>query len=558
MLSQGSLFDQVVGWAGIVGTALAVAVVAVGICISSVAYQVLALTARRRRWIGQAVREARLSTSRARFVRTSRRLLSSRVWTGGGLPRDELIWLTDLGPTTQTEDGLPGLPPVPVPFTFASRFASAGYSLALIRLSEAYDAYAVSLRRRWLLRSAAGPLVSDEYECARATARLLKRWASFEPMPAAADPDQMRGRLIELLPGTGPRYVRLVTWPDLTTTRAAPLFPAVSISYQPYRVAIAGSPSAVLDAEPRQIREVPDVSGVASFDRLSFDGVLPRWHGPGFRLEVDRITGRQKLHLCLAETTYLAFRATHDPSLLSKVGAAALSARVLSLSLLAMDHDDVVVLIQRSRYVGNPGRYSGTVTGNCELSSREGVQADLDHNGLPDPLGALIREAREELGIDLTGPGHQLAALGVIEYTGETEAGVRALVATARLPMPASAFSIARTDPDVVEGLWELGDQVMTIDLRATFNDATHGRRLVAWLRSAHELTPQATGALLLLLTATLELRQQQARRSGQNGRPAGAPPPWTTRDLAEWLSQPRPHKPPHPADLVAYHPLWR
>ena len=40
----------------------------------------------------------------------------------------------------------------------------------MLVLADGYDAYAVAVRRRWLLRSTAGPLVAEEYDCARATA----------------------------------------------------------------------------------------------------------------------------------------------------------------------------------------------------------------------------------------------------------------------------------------------------------------------------------------------------------------------------------------------------
>src|SRR5690348_17874319 len=45
--------------------------------------------------------------------------------------------------------------------------------------------------------------------------------------------------------------------------------------------------------------------------------------------------------------------------------------------------------------------FAGTVTGNCELVSREGLAADLDQHGLPDLLAAINRETIEELGLDL-------------------------------------------------------------------------------------------------------------------------------------------------------------
>jgi len=328
-------------------------------------------------------------------------------------------------------------------------------------------------------------------------------------------------------------------------------------SFQPYRVVMEGSPARGIRSEPEDVRVVANVLGTATSNPLTFDGVLPRWHGPGFRLEVDRITGRQKLHLCVAETTYFAFRATQEPDAADLAGEAALCSRLLGLNLLALDQDDVAVLIRRSDYVVYPGGYAGTVSGNCELAPREGLDADLDEHGLPDLLSAIAREAREELGLDLTLEDAQLSGLGVIEYSGESDLESHALVTTARLPGRASEFRIERSAPDPVEGLWEIGNEFMTVDLGAVLKDKDMGHRFVMWLRSADNLTPQAAGSLLLLLTARLELRQCQVARADRNHRKVDSMP-WTIRELAQWLDAPVPDRHVDISDIIHHHPLWK
>ena len=67
----------------------------------------------------------------------------------------------------------------------------------------------------------------------------------------------------------------------------------MGVSYQPYRVVMEGSPARGIRTEPGDVRVVRNVLGTATSNPLTFDGVLPRWHGRGFRLEVDRISGRQ-------------------------------------------------------------------------------------------------------------------------------------------------------------------------------------------------------------------------------------------------------------------------
>jgi hypothetical protein len=399
-------FSQVVGVANIVSAAVAVLVLVVAFAAATAGYQRLALLNRRCWNIRSAVRAAGMRTSWFRFVQTGWCLLKRRTRQGSAQVRDELMWLSQLERFEITEPGLSASWPVPVPFTFAQPVVTGGYGSALETLAAAYDAYAWSVRRRWLLRSAAGPLVAQEHRCAKETADLLRQWASFEPVTRHTDPDRMRGRLVQLASHGRPRTVRLVTWPDMTAARAVPVFPAIGVSFQPFRVAIKGSVGDITRddrCDLWEVRAVADVLGSAAADPLTFDGVLPRWHGPGFRLEIDKISGRQKLHLCVAETTYFAYQATQVPEAAEAAGDAALCSRLLTLDLLVLDEHDVVVLIRRSDYVVHPGRFTGTVSGNCELAPREGLRADLDEHDLPDLLAAIAREAREELALRIHG-----------------------------------------------------------------------------------------------------------------------------------------------------------
>jgi hypothetical protein len=331
----------------------------------------------------------------------------------------------------------------------------------------------------------------------------------------------------------------------------------MGVSYQPYRVVTEGSPAATRDIRGKAIRTVPLTPEIDTASPLAFDGILSRLHGPGFRTEVDRITGRQKLHLCISETTYFAFRAAQQRPSDRQAGDGAPCSRLLTLNLLALDQDDAVVLVRRSNHVVYPGEYSGTVTGNCELSSREGLHADVDEHGLPDLLGAITREAHEELGLDLAGADSQLTALGVIEYSGEPELETHALVATARLPGRACDFRVERSAPSPVEGLWEIGDDFLAIDLAAILRDRAAGEHFVSWLRSSDELTPAGAGSLLLLITARLELQERQASRTSQGSRDISQHS-WTSGDLAQWLTAPLPQTPPQPGKHVRHYPLWK
>jgi hypothetical protein len=121
----------------------------------------------------------------------------------------------------------------------------------------------------------------------------------------------------------------------------------------------------------------------------------------------------------------------------------------------------------------------------------------------------------------------------------------------------ADQFRIGRSVPDPIEGLWETGEEFMTVNLATVLSYPNAGQRFVTWLRTSPDITPNAAGALLLLLTARLELRQQQSARAARNQRPT-VPPRWTTHDLAQWLEAPLPTAPPRVDGIISLHRLWK
>lgn len=557
-----SNFDDAVGWSNIIGAAVALLAVGVGALASWSKYQGRALFARRRRYLLRALRKAGWSVNRWRFGLATRALVDRRVTRGRPLVHEEIAWLSSLVGASAAEDLATQRAQVPVPITFAAADGDE-YERRLLVLASAYDRYAVAVRRRWLLRSAAGALISEEYDCARSTANQLRLWSSFRPIPTPDPPIGLRGCLVTLPPSSdGPggqvrRCVRLVTWPYMGSTRSSLTFPLIGVSFQPYRVILNDRPAEESDDGPsRQLVRVADTLGLAAVDPLNFDGVLTRWHGDGYRLEIDRASGRQRLHLCVSETSYYAFRATQIPEAAERSQTPRLS-RLLSLNLLATDRDEKVLLVRRSDYVVHPGSYAGTVSGNCELASRTGVRADIDKHGFPDPLSAIVREAREELGLDLSASDSKLGALGVIEIDTDRELGTHVLVATALLPQPADDYYPSPSAVDPVEGEWEIGDSAMIIDIRAATRSGSAARTFVAWLRSNPALTAHAVGALLLLVVARQQLRERQTERARTAGRQHESLA-WTSTDLAEWLREPPLTQPPESTEFMRERPLFR
>jgi hypothetical protein len=184
------------------------------------------------------------------------------------------------------------------------------------------------------------------------------------------------------------------------------------------------------------------------------------------------------------------------------------------------------------------------------------VRADVDAHGFPDVMAAIAREAREELGLDVSRDESHLGALGVVEIETDRELGTHILVATALLPQTADEFRPDRDAIDPVEGAWEVGDSAIIVDIRSATHTADAAHMFVAWLRSATQLTAHAVGALLLLVIARQELKQHQANRARAAGMPYDALA-WTTNDLAIWLREPPPDDAPEVTDFVRERPLF-
>lgn len=578
-VASGSVFDQTVGWANILAAVLALFALVVALGIGTTTLQVYVL--RRMRWkkIGGRVRSATRAhsgtpqPSRRTFRRITSRLLRSRAERGGARALDELNWLSELFGARQPERFLPTDQPaaegsaaedVPMPFSFADP-VTASYQGVMRDLALGYAEYGAALRKRWLLRSAAGPMLKDEYDCAVATSELIERHGRYRllsPETGAPGSDDdaagLRERWVALRPHseesddgprTSERRVRLVTWPDMALQRASVTFPSVAVSYQPYRVAEVGMPGADNIPEgPFDVRRLVRQSTIAHRTGASYDGIMTRLHGAdGFRLELDPHSGRQRLHLCLSETSYWAFQLTQwEKTKDDRRARDAGVSRLLSVNLLLIDDADHVLLVRRNAAVVHGGGIAGAVSGASEVVAREGIEADVDDVGVPDPLRTFVREGREELGIDLRDPAWKLGVLGLIQVVAPHDLGTYVLTGLARLPYPAARFRLRPGDTDDVEGTWELGTDAMVVDLRTVLSSDHALAEFVTWLRSDPEILPHAAGALLLLLVTRLHIRRTQGRVDGAS---MGSLVEVIQRD-APVSVPPRPHS-------VQFQPLW-
>ncbi|MCU1626105.1 MAG: hypothetical protein JWP64_1054 [Pseudonocardia sp.] len=507
------MFDFVVGLSNIIAAVLGLVAIIIALGVGTVTWQRFYLGQLRWHRIGKELRRARPTLSRGEFSRATYRLLDQRIIQGKTSTVQEMNWLTGLIGAIEEERIETYQDTVRVPFTYhLGGESSATHQNRLHALADSYREYGAAVRRRWMLRTAAAPIVAEEYECSRVMASLIDSYARLQGTTPSEESRRLRDRTVGLATASDglEQWVRLAAWPNLGIYRKSPCFAAVKVSYAPYRVVTSAESIAHRTlpegAEAVKILRPEEVETPSGND---FDGIMSRLHGKsGYRVEMDPHSGRQQLHLCLSETSYFAFRLTqwNEASPLANRPEHAYQSRLLSVNLLLLDDADRVILVRRASTITHGGQFAGAASGACEVVARDGIEADLDADGLPDPMRTVIREAREELGIDLGRPERKLGALGLIEVMSPRDMRTYVLTVTARIEGPATEFRVISGSTDDIEGTWELGTDAMVIDLRMALSSAVAMREFVGWLKASPVILPHAAGGLLLLLVARLEL----------------------------------------------------
>jgi hypothetical protein len=249
-----------------------------------------------------------------------------------------------------------------------------------------------------------------------------------------------------------------------------------------------------------------------------FDGVLPRvTYAQTTR---DHSSGRARLSMSIAACTYYAVVTDHYPSLcqvehLSRHTSGAVpKARgvrqravngsevgLLTLALVPVTADGYLIFAERGQAAGShEGLFGPGVNGNLELWPRQGVLADADRFGLPDPLSAISREAREELGLVIA--PEDIHVVGLTTFDSPTERGTQVLLTTTRLPHTLDEIVERTENADLIEGRWELGGSILGVRMPQADAPAKLIRDRAAWLRDCTGLTPHATAAGLASMAA--------------------------------------------------------
>ncbi|MDQ1604301.1 MAG: hypothetical protein QOE01_2146 [Actinomycetota bacterium] len=443
------------------------------------------LRAERRRCLGPCLAAAGISAS---SLRRECRRHARAVAQGDGLGdvQTELAWLDSLA-----RDEVPGYQG---PLVVRGMHPDVPAATQLHDLATAYERLGVRLRGRGLL--APSPLIGAASDLAAATSGHLRSQAYFATSPPVAVPG---GRLE--LDRCGFTLELLET---VESGRADHGIDAVTVTHVRERLVVPGLPAAGLTAVDR-VRALPAPVTPDEVARLtarlrgkSFDGVLPSLRSR--QRQYDLTSGRTRLHLELAETTYSAVLLTHyvgshgaGRSAESLLSTADQAARLLTLSLLPVSADGYLLLARRSRGVGvGAYRLSPAVNGNLEMRDRLGVAVDRGPDGAPDPVRALCREAAEEMGLVVAPDDVQVLGLTRVSYSEEVAVSV--LVATVSPDQTAEELAAGSVRADRVEGRWELEGEFLALPVG---DGPQHRDELLAWTLTSADQVPHVPAVLI-------------------------------------------------------------
>ncbi|MFK0039815.1 hypothetical protein ACIQTW_08220 [Paenarthrobacter sp. NPDC090517] len=492
---------------------------------------IIAIWALRAAWRAnpeRLMKRARIRTMQRLGIspRDSKLRVKSIAENGPASAADELNWLATVYRGNAVSPAMTCGTGNPMPLTFSTS------TVALGGLSKAYSLYAAELRKGSFLGTASAPLITKEAQTAIDTSAALASAASGGGAEVSC-----RCWAVHLkLPDE--RTFDLWQLPDFESgTLAYDLF----VSYRRHRLApdfhepgARVSPVAI-EAEDLETELLPTTaveSGILrdKFQNLrTFDSVLPRLID--WRAERDNGNGRMRLHLAMAETTYAAVLTDHYPATFRKPGeaagmqsrvAAGENAKLLTLSTVVITGDNKMLFAGRSKHAGSHAELFGpAVNGNLELRPRDGILADSDHRGIPDPRRALAREAREELGLHLD-PEH-IRALGLAKFTVDKERGTHVLLSVSNVAQTAKEVAEGVRFADPLEGRWEVGSEMLAVPLPLPDSDIDG---LLSWFLHSPILTPHAALAGISTVASHIRVTAEQLNRLASSGPTGRGPDP--------------------------------
>lgn len=370
-------------------------------------------------------------------------------------------------------------------------------SAQLYALSEAYDRFSTNLKVHILFSS--NRRVSEQQELASQMARYLKMNANFR----SSRPKEFVKLKVEI-----PRLrVDLEMFTPRLSFSPSYHVDHVAVIHKHERILVPES-TALASAQRDKTRAKPIQLTRRESERLSsrlssrtFDGVLPALHAP--RLQLDPHSGHLRLLLELSEITYSAVQAMNFVGEANGVGRSYDELikksngmdRLFTLAMVPVSTDGYLMAAQRSSHVGvGKLKFAPAVNGNLELRDRLGLSVDRDGFGLPDPLSAIAREAKEELGLNVEVSDIQI--LGLDKFSYAEEVGTWVLTTSVLTKNSAKEIVEMSKRADQIEGAWETTGDFLALPLPRNQKSA---EELVKWAINSSELVPHLILAILAI-----------------------------------------------------------
>lgn len=365
----------------------------------------------------------------------------------------------------------------------------------LHELSKAYESFGKGLRALVLLSS--NPIMKDEQELALTMARYLKINANFRSSETK-EFDRLTINIPKL------KLILEMFTPRLNFSPALHI-DHLSVSYKGEQKSVSKLPSRDgserdgLAKKPIQLNQKE--TGVLSPNSSSryFNGVLPALQG--HHSQVDPMSGHLRLLLELSEISYSTVQATHyvgtenrpGPTFEELIEKSEGMDRLLTLSMIPVTTDGYLIAAQRSKHVGvGKLKFAPAVGGNLELRDRLGLSVDRDEFGIPDPLSAIVREAREEMGLNIE--ASEIHILGLDQFSCDEEVKTWVLTTSVQIQNTAEELVEISKRADQVEGAWETTGDFWALPLP---RNAQSAEEMIRWAINSQEVAPHLILALL-------------------------------------------------------------
>lgn len=245
----------------------------------------------------------------------------------------------------------------------------------------------------------------------------------------------------------------------------------------------------------QELSRQPRPPAVPGAEPREYNGLLPRLLG--HRYERDLSTGNYRLHVELGEIYYADYRKVSRPRPAACDPGAGAGPSLLTISVLPVTRDGHVVLAQRGGLSVYPGCWGPGAGGNLEIFRPGRPNPDVDPHGVIDPLRAIAREAREEIGLELD--PERVHPLGLARLANSEEYGTWLLPTMAPLSLTLEELARATAGADAVNGRWEVGRYLAAVPVP---QDQEAAENLLSWALHNEQAMPHLTASLVLLTSS--------------------------------------------------------